>query len=212
MSKTATCGTSGSAARASSIAASAGALWSGASSVSAIELAASTPSSISDRLAKARAAVHDPVGDRADDRAAPRSSDATVADESSSSDDGELEARRAGVDDEDAQPQYGHVQSRDLRVVLPVLARVRAGAQARVVHLLPQRAGRVGEPGHTVDHVDHEVEAVEVVQHHHVERRRRRALLLVAAHVEVVVVRAAVGEPVDQPGIAVVGEDDRRSS
>ena len=62
---------------------------------------------------------------------------------------------------------------------------------------------------HAVDHVAGEVEAVEVVEHHHVERRRRGALLLVAAHVEVVVVGPAVGEPVDQPGIAVEGEDDR---
>jgi len=28
-----------------------------------------------------------------------------------------------------------------------------------------------GQPRHPVDHVDHQVEAVEVVQHHHVERR-----------------------------------------
>jgi hypothetical protein len=63
--------------------------------------------------------------------------------------------------------------------------------------------------GHAVDHVDHEVEAVEVVEHHHVERRRRGALLLVAAHVDVGVVRAPVGEPVDQPRVAVVGEDHR---
>ena len=41
----------------------------------------------------------------------------------------------------------------------------------------------------------------------HVERRRGRALLLVAAHVEVVVVGAPVGEAVDQPRVAVVGED-----
>jgi len=53
------------------------------------------------------------------------------------------------------------------------------------------------------------VEPVEVVEHRHVERRRRRALLLVAAHVDVLVVRTAVGEAVDQPRIAVVGEDDR---
>jgi hypothetical protein len=65
------------------------------------------------------------------------------------------------------------------------------------------------EPGHAVDHVHHQVEAVEVVEHHHVERRRGRALLLVAAHVEVVVVGAPVGQPVDQPRVAVVGEDHR---
>ena len=53
------------------------------------------------------------------------------------------------------------------------------------------------------------MEAVEVVEHHHVEGGRGRALLLVAAHVDVVVVGAPVGETVDQPRIAVVGEDHR---
>ena len=53
------------------------------------------------------------------------------------------------------------------------------------------------------------MEAVEVVQHDHVERRRRRALFLVAAHVQVLVVRAPVGQAVDQPRVAVEGEDDR---
>ena len=57
--------------------------------------------------------------------------------------------------------------------------------------------------------VHHQVEAVEVVEHDHVERRGGGALLLVAAHVQVVVVGAPVGEPVDQPRVAVVGEDDR---
>ena len=70
-------------------------------------------------------------------------------------------------------------------------------------------AARCAEAGHPVDHVHDQVEAVDVVEHDHVERRRGRALLLVAAHVQVVVVRAPVGQPVDQPRVAVVGEDHR---
>ena len=54
-----------------------------------------------------------------------------------------------------------------------------------------------------------EVETIEIVQHRHVERRGRRAFLLVAAHVKVVVIGAAIGQAMDQPGIAVKGEDDR---
>ena len=70
--------------------------------------------------------------------------------------------------------------------------------------------GRAGaELRDAVDHVADQVEPVEVVEHHHVERRRGRAFFLVAADVEVVVVGAAIGQAVDQPGIAVVGEDDR---
>ena len=65
------------------------------------------------------------------------------------------------------------------------LARVGAVAQALVDHLLAQLRRPLAEPGHAVDDVHHEVEAVEVVEHDHVERRRGRALLLVAADVEV---------------------------
>ena len=66
-----------------------------------------------------------------------------------------------------------------------MLPGVRARSEPPFLHVLAQVRGAVGETRHAVDDVDHEVEAVEVVQHHHVERRRRRAFLLVAAHVEV---------------------------
>ena len=68
---------------------------------------------------------------------------------------------------------------------------------------------RGGEAGHPVDHVDHEVEPVHVVHHDHVERCRRGALLDVAAHMEVVVSVPPVREAVDEPRVAVVGEDHR---
>ena len=60
-----------------------------------------------------------------------------------------------------------------------------------------------------VDGVHHEVEAVQIVQHRHVEGRGDGALFLVAADVDVVVVGAAVCQPVDQPRIGMEGEDDR---
>src|SRR5262249_6968916 len=60
-----------------------------------------------------------------------------------------------------------------------------------------------------VDHVAYQVEAIEIVQHAHVERRRGRALFLVAAHVDVVVARSAVGQPVNKRRVTVEGEDDR---
>ena len=52
------------------------------------------------------------------------------------------------------------------------------------------------------------VKSVEVVQRHHVEGRCRGALLFVSAHVEVVVIRASVGQPMNEPWIAVLGKDD----
>ena len=88
------------------------------------------------------------------------------------------------------------------RDVLPVLDQ-----------LVPERllgVGRVGrESGHPVDHVAHEVEPVQVVADHHVERRGGGSLLLVSPDVEVPVVRPPVRQPVDQPRVAVIGEEDR---
>ena len=75
-----------------------------------------------------------------------------------------------------------------------------------VDHLLQVAALRaqLREP---VDHILDQVEPVDPVLDPEVEGRRDRALLLVAADMEVVV-GPAVGEPVDQPRIAVEAEDD----
>jgi hypothetical protein len=53
---------------------------------------------------------------------------------------------------------------------------------------------------HAINYVGDEMKTVQVVHHHHVERSRGRAYLLVTAHVEVLVVGAAVREPMKQPG------------
>ena len=85
----------------------------------------------------------------------------------------------------------GQVQSRTAGRVVAELARVGTVAQPLVDHLLPQMGGAFPKARDSVDHVHHEVEAVEVVQHHHVERCGRRALLLVTAYMEVAMVGAA---------------------
>ena len=142
------------------------------------------------------------------DTAGASASEATGVDCSSSSTSAELERGRAGVDDQDVA-QNGHVQSRTSGRSSPC-SRVYARAASRRSSICWRRcAARSAETGHAVDHVDHEVEAVEIVEHHHVERRRRRPLFLVPANVQVARVRAPVGQPVDQPRVAVVGEDDR---
>ena len=53
------------------------------------------------------------------------------------------------------------------------------------------------------------METIEVVDHAHVERRGRRSLFFVAAHMNVVVAGPPIGQAMDEPGIAVKGEDDR---
>src|SRR6202008_4331214 len=59
-----------------------------------------------------------------------------------------------------------------------------------------------------VDNIAGEMKAVEVVQNGHVERRCRGALFLVAADMKILVIGAAISQPVNQPGIAVVSKDD----
>src|SRR5579883_3402035 len=97
----------------------------------------------------------------------------------------------------------------DRRRVLAVGPGVGPGGQALVGHLLAQAGLAGAQAGHPVDHVHDQVEPVQVVEHDHVEGGGGGPLLLVAPHVEAVVVGPAVGEAVDQPGVAVVGEDHR---
>src|SRR5260370_16504361 len=65
------------------------------------------------------------------------------------------------------------------------------------------------EPRHTVDCVDGQAEAVGLVANGQLQRRIDVALLLVAAHVNVVVMRPVLGEPVYLPGVGVDIEDNR---
>src|ERR1035437_5377149 len=97
----------------------------------------------------------------------------------------------------------------DLRIILAGRARVGASKQTPVAHLLPNVSGPGGQTGHPVDHVHHQVETIQVIQHDHVKWRGGGALLLVPADVEVGVIRPPVGQPVDERRIAVVGEHHR---
>ena len=53
------------------------------------------------------------------------------------------------------------------------------------------------------------MKAIQIIQHSHVEGRSNRALLFVTTNVNIMVISATVGEPVDQPRVGVVGEDNR---
>ena len=108
-----------------------------------------------------------------------------------------------------AQPAGDHDQSVTSAMSAPV-SRVwrRASARASTIAWRSTTAWPPSCGTRSID-VHHEMEAVELVEHDHVERRRRRAFLPVAANVKVAVIRAAVGEAVDQPRIPVIGEDHR---
>ena len=65
------------------------------------------------------------------------------------------------------------------------------------------------QPGHAPHHVQHQLVAIQVVQHHHVKGRGSGAFLLEATHMDVVVIAPAVGEPVHQRWVAMEGKDHR---
>src|SRR5581483_5862412 len=97
----------------------------------------------------------------------------------------------------------------DLRHVLAALANILLMLHEFVAQeLLEVRAGPL-QARDTIHHVARQVIAVEIVQYRHVKRRGRGSLFLVTADVHVVVIVPAIREPVNQPGITVVGEDDR---
>ena len=97
----------------------------------------------------------------------------------------------------------------DFRHVVAMLADIELVA----FHGRPVTRGRlvalIAEPWNSIDGVQRELIAVEIVQHDHVEGRRRGALLLVAAHMNIVVIVPPVGQLVDHRGIAMEGEDHR---
>ena len=68
---------------------------------------------------------------------------------------------------------------------------------------------RDAEAWHPVDGVDGYAEAVGLVANGKFQRRIDIAMLLVATHVNVLLVGPAVGEPVDEPRIAVEVDDHR---
>jgi hypothetical protein len=97
----------------------------------------------------------------------------------------------------------------DFRHVLTVFVDVLLVLDQLVLELLLQVNAFVAGLWQAVDGIHYEVEAVQVVQHRHVEGRGDGAFFFVAAHVDVAVVGAAVGQPVDQPRVGVEGEDHR---
>ena len=73
-----------------------------------------------------------------------------------------------------------------------MLADVLVVLREPAVHFSPdvRVAGR--EIRDSVDHVDHQMKTIEIVQHRHVERRGGGSLLLVSAHVKVAVIVTAI--------------------
>ena len=56
--------------------------------------------------------------------------------------------------------------------------------------------------------IHHEVKTIQFIQHRHVERSGDGAFLLIAANVDVVMVCAAIRQPVDQPRVGMEGKNN----
>src|ERR1700692_2494634 len=65
------------------------------------------------------------------------------------------------------------------------------------------------ESGNTIDHINRQVEAVDLIADRKFERRVDVALLFIAANMDVAVVGSAIGELVDQPRISMEVAEDR---
>src|SRR5580704_13335184 len=103
----------------------------------------------------------------------------------------------------------GPAPGADLWHVVAVLADVKLvtfhcgpEARRRLLHL-------IAEPWSSLDGVQHELIAVEIVQHDHVEGRRGGTFLPVPPHMNIVVIAPPVGKLVDHRGIAMEGKDHR---
>src|ERR1700744_961942 len=90
-----------------------------------------------------------------------------------------------------------------------MLAGVSARVQASVDPWLGQHRRVRCKAIPSVDDVHDQVEAIQVVEHNHVERCGGCAALFETAYVHVMVIGAAVGKPMNQPRITVIGKDNR---
>ena len=95
----------------------------------------------------------------------------------------------------------------DFRQVLAVLVDVMLVLDQLVLDHLLQIVPLAAQMRQAIHHVLHQMEPVQIVLHPHVEGRGDGALFLVAPDMEVAV-GAAVGQPMNQPGIAMKGKDD----
>jgi len=95
-----------------------------------------------------------------------------------------------------------------LGFVHPVLVGVVACLDLHVAQLLFGMRTRYPQGGHSVDDIDRQAEAIDLVADGELQRRVDAPHLFVTAHVQILVIRAPVGEAMNEPRIAVKVEDD----
>ena len=96
----------------------------------------------------------------------------------------------------------------DLRHIVAVFTDVLPVLDKLAAQKLLEVSSDALQTRNAIDDVACKVETIQIVQDSHVERSCCRAFFFVAANVEIVVVRAAIGEAVDQPGVTMKRKND----
>ena len=67
---------------------------------------------------------------------------------------------------------------------------------------------KIAKLGDAINDISHEMEPVKIIEDDHVKRRGGFTFFLIAPHVEIFMIGATIRETMNQPGIAMKGEDD----
>src|SRR5713226_5187385 len=113
------------------------------------------------------------------------------------------------IEHENLHSSVGPSPVLDLWNIIAVLVHILLVLHQLVAQELLEMGAYALQFGHAIHYVAGKMVAIEVIHHRHVERRRGCALFLVSADVQAIVTSTTVSEPMDQPGISVIGEDDR---
>ena len=97
----------------------------------------------------------------------------------------------------------------DLRQIIAVSRDVFPVLNQLVANRLLGIGRVIAELRHAIDHIAGQMKPIHVVAHRHVKGRRRSAFFFIAAHVEIIMIAAPVRQPVNQPGITVIGKYNR---
>ena len=95
----------------------------------------------------------------------------------------------------------------DFGHVLEMFADVRVVFVQFAVEHVYRVGGLRAQPRNMLEGINRQVVPAHFIQHHHIERSGGGALIVEAAHMEAAFVRAAVHHAVNDPAIAVEGED-----
>ena len=97
----------------------------------------------------------------------------------------------------------------DFRHVLAVLVDIVFVIDKLVPNELLGVSGHVSQLRYPIYNIRYQVKAIQIIANDHVKRCRRGAFFFIASYMQILMISASVGQTMYQPGIAVIGKDDR---